>query len=62
MGVSAETKMLVNENHMVVKDISMTIGLLLTTKKWSLNSRIVVVVVLELATTPCVVVINITTK
>jgi hypothetical protein len=40
----------------------MTIGVLLTTKKWSLNSRIVVVVVLELATTPCVVVIKITTK
>jgi hypothetical protein len=31
--LSAETKVLVNENHMVVKDISMTIGILLTIKK-----------------------------
>jgi hypothetical protein len=52
----------VNGNSVVVKDTLMTMGVLLATTKVVVNSRIVVVVVLQLAMTPCVVVKKITTK
>jgi hypothetical protein len=57
--LSAATKVVVNANFVVVKDILMTMGVLLATTKVVANRRIVVVVVLQLATTPCVVVIKI---
>jgi hypothetical protein len=52
----------VNGNSVVAKDTLMTMGVLLATTKVVVNSRIVVVVVLQLAATPCVVVKKITTK
>jgi hypothetical protein len=52
----------VNGNYVVVKDTLMAISVLLATIEVVANSRIMVVVDLLLATTPCVVVRKITTK
>jgi hypothetical protein len=58
----ATTKVDVNGNFVVVKYTSMTIGVLSATTFVVANSTTVVVVGLQLATTPCVVVNKITTK
>jgi uncharacterized protein YggT (Ycf19 family) len=60
--ITQATKVVLNENSAVVKDILMTMRVLLATTKVVDNSRIVVVIVLQLATTPCAVVTKITTK
>jgi uncharacterized protein YggT (Ycf19 family) len=60
--ITQATKVVLNENSAVVKDILMTMRVLLATTKVVDNSLIVVVIVLQLATTPCAVVIKITTK
>jgi hypothetical protein len=58
----ATTKVAINGNFIVVKYTSMTIGVLSATTKVVANSTTVVVVGLQLATTPCVVVSKTTTK
>jgi hypothetical protein len=58
----ATTKVAVNGNFVVVKYTLMTIGVLSATTKVVVHSTTMVVVGLQLATTPCLVVSKITTK
>jgi membrane-associated PAP2 superfamily phosphatase len=57
-----QLKVVVNGNSVVVKDTPIAMGVLLATTKLVAKGKIVVVVVLQLATTLCVVVKKITTK
>jgi hypothetical protein len=51
-----QLKLVINGIFVVVKDIEMTMRVLLATVKVVVNSRIVVVIFSQLATTPCAVV------